>query len=165
MIQAELEKGTIGFVEVPMDAEQFELELNNDLYYKKQFMGILTLHLKALPKGNWQILGLSTELTEEVLKDIMSKYSKAKYFDYVNDYTHYYETAIKSFNSLKQSLGVFDVNKYGIEKPTFSYEFGEDGTSDVMLDSAQDDFDFKSIQWHQEQSKVRKYITLFKPKN
>lgn len=148
-MRKELETGTIMFQEVDEFGYDFTIKNTtegkpNQLhYYVPEIFQSTNQRLIVLEKGNWKLLGDSKQLTEDDLSLIG-----------LNP---------EAFNSLKESLGIVDVNKYG-EKPVFAYEFGEDGPTDAMLHSAQYDFDYKSIQWQQEQSKVRKHIVLFEAK-
>jgi len=107
-----------------------------------------------IPDG-FEILGESTSISEQQLSGIMPTCNDnglTKHFDYVKGYySHSLFTALESFASLKQSKRIIDHNKYGTERPMPCYDVLWDAEGDELLDN-----------WTEEQSKVRKYIVLFK---
>ena len=148
MIQSEIERGRIGFVEVPFEANRFTLFNDADRPYISYFIGVETFR-EYLTQGNWQLLCLSTELTEEHLKDVMPKLIN-RYQDFMDSkvvHTFSLSTATESFKSLKQILGVVDKAGYP--------DCGCMGPSEGCKGC--DEYEAK-------QSKVRKYVTLFEPK-
>jgi len=121
-ITKELPNGTILFVEVKT-YEPHSYDLTDSEDGRKIFSVVGVDGVPSfcyLPKGNWQLLGDSKYLTEEQLKEIMpmelievtsvtNEYGN-DYYAYVNplDEENAYSTAIESYKSLKESLGVVD---------------------------------------------------------
>ena len=64
---------TILLVEVPEDARKFKIE-NGLLLFKADF---IPFGIVILPSGQYQILGKSTELSEEQMKEILPIYEGA----------------------------------------------------------------------------------------
>lgn len=64
-------------VEVPDDAIDFDMVIGTEyffLYYKAHFFEFKKIGMhKLLPPGSWQILGKSSELSEEQMKEIVEK--------------------------------------------------------------------------------------------
>lgn len=70
----------------------------------------------VLPQGNWQLLGISTELTEEQWRDLVSFHIFA-YKDYKTTAIYKFKTAKESGLSLLEANGCFSVNPYGDMPP------------------------------------------------
>lgn len=144
VIRKELETGTIMFRPLPDDGNPFNT-------------GITAIN--PIPDG-FELLGISDQLTEEDLVGVMPK--SPMYDDkfcsfkehYSNIYFFYEETALEAFNSLKESLGIVDVNRF--PKPT------ETGLDSSLFEMQQ--FFNQDKEYSQEQSKVRKHIVLFEAK-
>lgn len=133
--------------EVPSDYQHRIIDEDNviigtfkdkDLAHKK--------HFEQLPKGNWQLIGLSDEITERELADIMPS-ALGSYLDFIAD-MWLFDTALESFKSLMQSLGC-EVNPYGVTakpiKKDLSGEFDDNGWLS---------------RWQEAQSKVGRYAVL-----
>jgi hypothetical protein len=109
MTKTELTTGTLLFVEVPNDGNPF----NTGITAKN-----------PLPDGNWELLGLSHELTEDQLSEVMDAplripnptnpycVEDIAYKSFLND--EYFHTALESFNSLKQSLNLEETKTYAV---------------------------------------------------
>ena len=167
MYKKELDSGKLLFVEVPNEAKGFEIVTNQSVipygkalnYEDKPFRGYINYCGIDLPDGNWQLLGFSTELTEEQLKDVMTKRGE-RYEDFSisvisSQFVYVLGTSLESFQSLKSSLGLIDENKYQSdwdELCTYGHGgFAKDGKTEIEL-------------YQEEQSKVKKLIVLFNPK-
>jgi len=164
---------TILLVEVPEDAkEQWILngfihvgELQDDAFSIK------------LPSGQYQILGKSTELSEEQMKEICEKHPDSTfvhpiYNDYVKDgqftkgdgFTSLvlgYDNPGQSYLSLLEANGIVDRNPY---------ELPESGR-DKLYDSSEthgrsqvyhEEWHKRMKQWQEAQSKVKHYLVLKK---
>lgn len=94
VIRKELETGKIMFVPVPEGANEFKLFnfSRSGLYLKQTDSKELNGFDYKLPQGNWQLLGISDQLTEDDLSLIGLN--------------------LEAFKSLKESFGIVDVNKY-----------------------------------------------------
>jgi hypothetical protein len=74
-------------VPVPSDAIRFEIfELKKEQYLLHADVHDITIRKIKIPKGNWQLIGISEELTDEQAKDMGF-------------------ISLESFQSLLQSLG------------------------------------------------------------
>lgn len=88
---------------------------DNDLvYFPKEGDGKL---IYRLGKGEFKIIGIQTEITEEQAKEIVDDYRGTKMFhNYLfNGSNHHFvafNTAIESFNSLMQKLEMYSENPY-----------------------------------------------------
>lgn len=73
-----------------------------------------------LPEGEWQILGISTEVTEGQWRELMLR--TKSFLSGVFPVFHYsgFETAKESGLSLLESNGIFSVNPYGEKAPIVS---------------------------------------------
>jgi len=163
--------GTLMFVEVPKQTKSGECFIEDTCLYLGNLPYNISSHFIRIDKGNWQLLGSSTDLSEEQLKEIMPRGDADPSGDrYVVGYGLYYQnievnywegvTALEAYTSLKISLGVVDVNP--LRLPTFSYYFGEDGPTDNQLLSAEADFYHRMEQWQQAQQQVKSFQVLFK---
>lgn len=153
VIRKELETGTMLIVEVPDDASGYKLK-EDCLYFDIKYG--LGNELVSLPSKGFKLIGDSKQLTEDDLVGVipttlMHKKHGINCYKYrsFSDGFMGFETALEAFNSLKESLQIVDVNKYG-HKPdeTFNHPSWE----------------FIRNKWQSEKAKVKKYIVLFKPK-
>jgi hypothetical protein len=135
MYKKELDSGTLLFVEVPNDGNPFTT-------------GITAKN--PIPDG-FELLGFSTDLTEEQLVGIMEMYGEMSYKDYLTKPNGFgvsaFNTAIEAFQSLKSSLGLIDKAGYpkcGCMGPSQDCKGCDD--YELLL------------------SKVKKLIVLFNPK-
>jgi hypothetical protein len=101
---------TILLVEVPEDATYFNLHHNILLYP----LGNDDVDGIRLPIGQYQILGKSTELSEEQMKEICDKW-KYGWNNYLYPDTTYYPTVQESYLSLLEANGIVDRVNY--DKP------------------------------------------------
>ena len=74
-----------------------------------------------LPKGEWQLLGIYPELTEEQASRVIEKHkvAKDKYRDFTKTYFNSewlwtYKTALESFQSLMERENITGYDKYAI---------------------------------------------------
>ena len=94
-------------VSVPSNSHHHYIHRNNLLFdvNDEQECGIV----RNLPQGNWQLIGLSDEITEDQAKEFMPWLQIANdigYFDYSKDYISYgCKTPLESLQSLLKSLG------------------------------------------------------------
>jgi hypothetical protein len=91
-------------VKVPEGARTFAIEL--DALFCHMRLGVY--ELIKLPEGNWTILGLSTELTEEQCIELMPIEDGLYYFNYTKfkNLPNYRVKAKESFASFLSSEGV-----------------------------------------------------------
>lgn len=106
MKQYELETGTIGFIPISSTANRFKI-FNDEKPYLSYFEGVETKR-DYISDGNWQPLGLSTELKEEDLKEVMPKVMGQHYlrFPISNKSDRWCKTPLEAFKSLYQNLGL-----------------------------------------------------------
>lgn len=108
-------------VMVPDGAWKFGITSGDrNLHYK---IGTIR-HIQKLPEGNWQILGLSTGLTESQWREVIKRQST-----FGNDYYYYdikaYKTAEESGISLLEANQCFSVNPYGSKEDVLLFpEYG-----------------------------------------
>lgn len=126
-VEHKTEKVTILFVKVPNDSASFELSYWN--YQRQCYVNDFTLifdskkqthlnkgdrpHIQLNSLGNWQLIGLTSDVTEEQAK-IMVDESKGwflKYKNYLNKEFEYF-LSLDSFKSLMLHLQVYEVNPY-----------------------------------------------------
>ena len=72
----------------------------------------------VIPDGDWQLLGIYPELTEEMAKMVVERlfFAEAKPYPYYVNYTdetYYCGTALESFQSLMEREKCYTVNPYG----------------------------------------------------
>lgn len=110
---------------VPLPSDASDLELSHFNYQKYDYTDDWTLIFKSnednityingdrphrhLPQGNWQLVGLSDEITEEQASTVIDEPSLFVYVDYTAKVDfgmkRKFDTALESFKSLMQSLG------------------------------------------------------------
>lgn len=109
-------------VSVPHDAKDISIE-KEDMYYKAEIWNLGAVgHLKKLPPGNWHILGLSHELTEQEKGRIVEEFENGLFEDYSGEeyneridlYPSFKLTVSESFKSLLLSLGLDPKENYAI---------------------------------------------------
>lgn len=168
------------FAEVPEDVKSWDIEVFTirDDSYIRTWSKSGHDSLIDLPQGQYQILGKSTELSEEQMKEICEECDRSKmnlrpyqstpYKNYLSDGSSSFsgdDTWFKwnvqeSYLSLLEANGIVD--RCNIQKPEFNYEFGEDGPTDSQLLSAEIHFEESFRQWQESQSKVKHYLVLKK---
>lgn len=139
-------------VKVPEGAIRFAIEQD-----------ALFCHIKAgvyklvkLPPGKWTPLGIDTELTEEDF-DPLVDHAMGTYLNYLTD-KYELDTSKEAFESLMQANSLYSVNPY--EQPTFEYDFGDEGPTDYLLESANNDFDLRMNQWQQAEANTGTWLIL-----
>lgn len=106
---------------------------------------------------DWQLIGLTSEFTEDISQDLLprkSPYSGLimfKYFDYVSKIFSL-DNALDSFKSLMQHLQVYEVNPYGEYPMIINHRR-------LPVSMVQR----KKERWHKANQNVGKWIVLFKP--
>lgn len=146
---------TILLIKVPDDAERFSFGFNDDtrLYYylKSSHNSFDHRHIK-LPSGQYQILGKSTELSEEQKEEIceqVSSFGKMYWKNYLlpMSFTDGF-TVQESYLSLLEANGIIDRNNSA-------------HPSDIMPQSL---LHYEQIKqkWQEAQSKVKHYLVLEK---
>lgn len=107
---------TILFVEVPKEAKDLEIDDDGLHLYELYPNSDMTLGVIELEGADWKLLCLSTEMTDEKAKEIMPLEEGAHYFDYVlfRGLQNYVDTALESFQSLVQYLGLDENKTYAI---------------------------------------------------
>lgn len=86
--------------------------IDNTLYFHGEIPENVQSLFARLPKGNWQLIGLSDEITEEQAASLIDttlmykkhKVKSYKYKSYIDGFIGF-ETSLESFKSLMQSLG------------------------------------------------------------
>jgi hypothetical protein len=139
------------FVEVPEDAYNFRLKNGYIWYDDKNFKDCCMLE----PSGKWVILGKSTELSEEQMKEICEKTGRKIFRDYNMNYMGVpmsVFTVQESYLSLLEANGIVDRNKYGERKP----EISDPNPSSQYYGSEMDELSG----WQEAQSKVKHYLVL-----
>lgn len=96
-------------VKVPTDSFNFSVE-DSKLFYTSSFGPLNTVgRMTKIPKGNYQLLGIAHELTEEVWDSVLPE-ARRLYFD----------TPSISGLSLLEVNEVYAVNPYGEESRSYS---------------------------------------------
>lgn len=153
-VEHKTEKGTVLFVKVPDDAVGYSLNMFDNIphiqlrFDKLPYGDSIKISRKRLEYNPWQLMGLTSEVTEEQAKMIVHAHIEDNgnvygYFDYPKSDT-IKDTVLDSFKSLMQHLQVYEVNPYShFTNP--------------------EDFDDDAVEHAQEMSKfVGKWIVLFK---
>jgi len=151
-IEHKTEKGTVLFILLPVNTDYPTFKRDFDVG-----------RLKHYKKDGWQLIGLTSDITEEMAKMMVEAKHNLKYADR-NDLTGYrsygelhkdgkpywLSKALDSFKSLMQHLRVYEVNPY--EKPYVNF-MGSDvySTSFMQLEK-----------WKEINERVGKWILLFK---
>lgn len=155
---------TILFVEVPEDATWFQIMprqgiVNECLRYN---FGTLRFGIKyeQLPSGQYQILGKSTELSEEQKEEIcdqVSSFGKMYWKNYLlpMSFTDGF-TVQESYLSLLEANGIVDRNPY--EKPDADKILDEYSCNENVIAKMVYREDLE--QWQEAQSKVKHYLVL-----
>jgi len=157
---------TILLVEVPEDATDFNLHHNILLYP----LGNDDVDGIRLPIGQYQILGKSTELSEEQMKEIC-EYKEIDSYDcdgmvWYDIYRNYalddsywlnscdqFFTVQESYLSLLEANGIVDRNNLANHDTTTILGSSPSGIYYEVLDELRD-------KWQESQSKVKHYLVL-----
>ena len=161
MKQFELNGKTICFVEVPSDAYNLIIRQNfeqSDLWYTQDLAITNVSNWNNLIGTGWKFLCLSKDMTEEVAKTIMPGISTAQldgvWYSIGKGEKYCYDTALESFRSFEQSVGVVSVNPY---------EKSDECTCHICSEYCnwcEDDFD--GIEYNEAQNEVKNYAILIK---
>lgn len=136
-IEHKTEKGSILFVKVPDDAHKFLLrqnKSNSDLWYNHGLPELMISSWIELPVFNWQLIGLTSEITEEMAKMMVdfkhetdidesepsctSSLVDIYYpFDYLQNCYYELESFLDSFKSLMQHLQLGECKWLVLFKP------------------------------------------------
>lgn len=106
-------KTTILAVNIPEDAHSFEIQENpveggNHISMLLGTPDYACVFSPNLPEGDWQIVNLSNEITEEQARKIIP-HKIARFIKYpITIPNRFYETAKEAFNSLMQSENATD---------------------------------------------------------
>lgn len=113
MIQTETSKAKIIFVSVPNDATNFHFALQQiRLWYDTSDS---KNYSEELPQGNWTILNVLDDVTEDEAKIVVNNPYRGYYYEYLpkgamrlsnTAANHPFDTAKESLHSLATSLGV-----------------------------------------------------------
>jgi hypothetical protein len=153
---------------VPEDAKEFDISDMGSLIYYVEWGNSGYIDL---PQGQYQILGKSTELSEEQMKEICwqvsfgnytgyKNYNQAKCSDFRDIVESSFSTVQESYLSLLEANGIVDMNL--IPGPNHldykvKNEWGElVFKSTSSLNKYSDDYD----KYQESQSKVKHYLVL-----
>lgn len=112
----QLTTGVIGFVELRDNWSCFKLKKGyNMLFFRcKTPEGRFAKGCTDIEEGSWRII----EPTEEVLREVMPNIFDMYFFNYLTKTKNTYgggfefDTALESFQTLKQSLGIDEAKRY-----------------------------------------------------
>lgn len=154
-VEHKTEKGTICFLKIEDDA--FDVKLTESKLYEYDFVNFKTPHRwdnfkkrnwrwgTHFEVGKWQLIGLTSEVTEDQSKMMVDKEVRYMAFKNYIDDLKISQTALKAFKSLMQHLKVYEVNPYG-ETPY---------CGDRRI--------YGSDKWKEAQERTGKWVVLFKP--
>jgi hypothetical protein len=130
--------------EVPPTAENIRIEyeklINKTyLYWRINWSNPTDWGVKEIPH-NSEILGVIGKVPE-----------------ITKNFQEVFPTIAQARRKMKE-LGILTENP--IPKPEFNYDFPPDGPSDSMLASAEHDFEERSIQWQEHESKLVKAVII-----
>lgn len=151
-------KNKLLFVELPDDAydvKQITTDRFNAIDYRRQVKW--ADEMKFVEKG-YTLIGKVSDITEDIAKGIVDvwKYSFPKRESIYTNYKHetlYCNTALQSFNSLIEHLGIVVRNKYG-DKPPMIID-----APFRMTSTLKDDIEL----WQTEQARIKNYYLLTAP--
>lgn len=150
-VEHKTEKGILCFQKVKDNHTHFELAKLADYDPDDYLYLIADESFTKLPPGKWQLIGLTSEVTEEWLKEVCFGNT-----DYIEDGlgpTDPFVYKLDSFKSLMQNLQVYEVNPYKAE-------------CHCSIDSTLDEMEACGLEnqnYYEVQQKVGKWIVLFKP--
>jgi len=154
-------------VEVPEDVKAWSLKHHMDgtLRSLRVSDNESNYELCVLPSGQYQILGKSTELSEEQMKEICASIFGKYYFDYMNPENNNYApgftlyTVQESYLSMLEANGILDRNPYG-DKPKRYIAFFHPGFMTDNDFERLEEYDIQLSKWQESQSKVKHYLVL-----
>lgn len=143
-------------VQVPEGATDITISDQNGLWYRSGKVWDDSAPV-CLPPGNWRILGLSNELSEEQMKDVCEVAQEVSYWDDINDeyfvyYGHdgigarYAHTVQESYASFLTANKLFSENPY--RKP------------ESRLHHFHYTYELDLVRWQEAQQHVGKYLIL-----
>lgn len=147
-VEHKTENVTVLFVKVPELTVSFSIERLwcNFIRFKSnnshQDIGI--------PKGNWQLIGLTSEVTEEQAKMMVDYLAITRSLPPVykyqcfNNWENEFDNALDSFKSIMQHLQVYEANPYGDKELWGDVRYSPD-------------------QWKEAESRTGQWVILFKP--
>lgn len=154
---------TILLVEVPEDAIWFQIMprqgiVNEHLRYN---FGPLRFGRKyeQLPSSQYQILGKSSELSEEQMKEICDTDGKGYMYHLEHPKNSYCKSVQESYLSLLEANGIVDRNPYG-DKPKRYIAFFHPGFMTDNDFERLEEYDIQLSKWQESQSKVKHYLVL-----
>jgi len=159
MKQFELNGKTILFVEVPSEATEIDVIEKRLFYTEKEGIDGELVTAAYIGLG-WDFLCLSKDMTDELAKTIMPSiltFDGLIYKDFIcNNFEKVYSlyTALESFRSFEQSVGIVSVNPY---------EKSDECTCHICSEYCnwcEDDFD--GIEYNEAQNEVKNYAILIK---
>lgn len=138
LIAVKVPDGTYGFSTERRTGNRMHLTwLEERLLYPKGSLEILDA--TELPKGDWSLLGIAHDLTEEVWESVLPK-ARMLYFD----------TATESGLSLLEANEIYAVNPYGWHEP-------ECGNTCSCVAGC-----YENARWNKAQQNVGKWVMLKK---
>lgn len=162
MLIKTLNDKTIGIVVIPDGVSDLCLPKVgiSDLYFHKEgeYLEEDSYISVAIEQGNWQILSLHSEMTEEKARMIMPSITfpnETLYLDYTietADFPWSLETALESYQSCIKSLGYVTENPYGKEP-----KHKECTCSDCLQDN-----EIHIEEWEEAQEQVVELVILIK---
>jgi hypothetical protein len=151
-VEHKTEKGTVLFVKVPIDTVDFEIAtIKNSKYLIFGDVSYSFRLKEQIPYFDWQLIGLTSEVTEEKAK-MMGFEPMINILDWPanTDLPNTIEVSgLDQFKSLMQHLQVYEVNPY--QRPIIVEN--EDNVMAINLYN----------QWQSAEEKTGKWIVLFKP--
>lgn len=154
-VEHKTEKGAVLFLKVPYDANKFSIKKTrkgkpDQLHYFVPYAYDVVIRLEFLTRECFQIIGLTSEITEEQAKIIVDKDNEFRWPCYT-DLLMFYNNALDSLKSLMQHLKVYEVNP--IPTPEFqSDRYGNGGYCETW-----------TTEYQEAQSRTGKWLVLFKP--
>lgn len=161
-IEHKTEKGTLYLLKIEDDA--FDIKLSESKLYDYDFVNFKTPHRwdnfkkrnwrwgTHFEVGKWQLIGLTSEVTELQCKMMVGRNEIGEYKSYrehfTNPYFFGYDIALESFKSLMQHLQVYEVNPCS-------------HPSDIEPTNL-NHYNYISEKWLGAQSRTGKWVTLFK---
>lgn len=164
-------KATILVVKVPEGSKEFNIGFwgnpdmggnNVQALYSSDSRPPIKVLGRIKEVGNWKLLGLSTELTEDQWKEILPKYKYDKHLGEYENYTdsdEYFKTATESGRSLLVANRFFEKNPYGRQpmvKGVCIERQGVDHTRNEYVETKE------HRQWREVQDRIGSFLILIK---
>lgn len=156
-------KGEWLVVDMPKSSHGIKVFNDIDRPYISYFIGHDTYREYFI--GKLHEISFISEITEEQAAEVVECSIHTNLFaHYVNEIpvnTYCYKSSIESLHSLIKSKG-YHLFENPYKEPKFNYDFGEDGPSDSMLESAEFDFDYRLEEYNEAETKTLRNPYLFK---